>query len=154
MDPGNPSFFFRLCSMAYGILVPQPGIEPMPPALEVRSLNQWTTRKPPGGSWVAWSVVQRHCSHALCTLLCSTVRWKSRSPTYNERNRQGECKTNTEPFTENLPHDQLLFPRPQCFPQRPSMVCFSHFWLWPTVRYIVYDVTLYTQNYKHMFIDL
>ena len=33
--------------MACGILVPQPGIEPMPPALEVQSLNHWTTRGVP-----------------------------------------------------------------------------------------------------------
>ena len=33
--------------MAYGILVPQPGIKPMPPALEAHSLNYWTTRKSP-----------------------------------------------------------------------------------------------------------
>ena len=29
------------------ILVPRPGIEPMPPALEARSLNPWTTREVP-----------------------------------------------------------------------------------------------------------
>ena len=28
---------------ACGILVPQPGIEPVPPAVEARSLNHWTT---------------------------------------------------------------------------------------------------------------
>ena len=32
---------------ARGILVPRPGIEPVPPALEVRSLNCWTTREVP-----------------------------------------------------------------------------------------------------------
>ena len=32
---------FWLCPMACGILVPQPGIEPMPPASEVCSLNHW-----------------------------------------------------------------------------------------------------------------
>ena len=31
--------------MACGILVPQPGIKPMPPALEAQSLNHWTTRE-------------------------------------------------------------------------------------------------------------
>ena len=30
--------------MAYGILVPRPGIEPMPPALEEWSLNHWTNK--------------------------------------------------------------------------------------------------------------
>ena len=29
--------------MACGILVPWPGIKPKSPALEVQSLNQWTT---------------------------------------------------------------------------------------------------------------
>ena len=33
--------------MAYGILVPQPGIEPVPPALEAQRVNHWTTRDVP-----------------------------------------------------------------------------------------------------------
>ena len=33
--------------MACGILVPSPGIELVPPALEVCSLNHWSTRKVP-----------------------------------------------------------------------------------------------------------
>ena len=33
---------------ACGILVPRPGIEPMPPAVEAQSLNHWTTREVPG----------------------------------------------------------------------------------------------------------
>ncbi|XP_036716741.1 myelin protein zero-like protein 2 isoform X3 [Balaenoptera musculus] len=32
---------------AYGILVTQPGIEPVPPALETRCLNHWTAREIP-----------------------------------------------------------------------------------------------------------
>ena len=32
---------------AYGMLVPQPGFGPTPPALEVWSLNYWTARKVP-----------------------------------------------------------------------------------------------------------
>ena len=31
------------------ILVPQPGIEPVPPAVEARSLNHWTAREVPIG---------------------------------------------------------------------------------------------------------
>jgi len=31
--------------MAYGILVPLPGIEPTPLAVEVQSLNHWTGRE-------------------------------------------------------------------------------------------------------------
>ena len=45
------SFLFQLLIFFWprhvgrGILVPQPGIEPEPPALEVRSLNHWTARE-------------------------------------------------------------------------------------------------------------
>ena len=38
-------FFFWPHHMACGILVPQPWIEPMASALEVRSLNHWATRE-------------------------------------------------------------------------------------------------------------
>ena len=34
-------FFFFFCHMGCGILVPWPGLEPMPPALEAWSLNHW-----------------------------------------------------------------------------------------------------------------
>ena len=40
-------FIFRLHYSACGILVPQPGIKPMPPILGVQSLNHWTTREVP-----------------------------------------------------------------------------------------------------------
>ena len=33
--------------MACGILVPQPGIEPTPPAVEAQSLTHWTAREVP-----------------------------------------------------------------------------------------------------------
>ena len=33
--------------MARGILVPQPGVEPMAPVVEVLSLNHWTTKEVP-----------------------------------------------------------------------------------------------------------
>ena len=39
--------FFLPCHMAHGILVPQPGIKPTPPALEGQSLNHWTAREVP-----------------------------------------------------------------------------------------------------------
>ena len=38
-------FFFWLHCMAYGILVPGPGIEPVSPAVDARSLNHWTTKE-------------------------------------------------------------------------------------------------------------
>ena len=51
-------FFFWLHHAAYGILVPQPGIEPTPPAMEVWSLNHWIAREVPK----AWLEV---CGHTL-----------------------------------------------------------------------------------------
>ena len=41
-------FFFWPYQMACGILVPQPGIGPTAPAVEVCSLNPWTAREVPG----------------------------------------------------------------------------------------------------------
>ena len=38
-------FFLRLYCMACRSLVPQPGFEPVPPALGTPSLNHWTTRE-------------------------------------------------------------------------------------------------------------
>ena len=40
-------FFFSLHHMAYRILVLQPGIEPVPSAVEARMLNHWTSRGSP-----------------------------------------------------------------------------------------------------------
>ena len=40
--------FFPFLTMGYGILVPQPGIKPMPLEVEAWSLNLWTTRKVTG----------------------------------------------------------------------------------------------------------
>ena len=37
--------FFGHAAQHVGILVPRPGIEPVPPEVEVRSLNQWTARE-------------------------------------------------------------------------------------------------------------
>ena len=42
-----PFFYFGPHCAAYGILVPDQGIEPMSPAEEVQSPNHWTTRKLP-----------------------------------------------------------------------------------------------------------
>ena len=40
-------FFSWPCRVACGIIVPRPGIEPVPPAVEARSLNHWTTGEVP-----------------------------------------------------------------------------------------------------------
>ena len=39
--------FFFFGRAAYGILIPRPGMEPVPPAIEAQSLNHWTTREVP-----------------------------------------------------------------------------------------------------------
>ena len=39
-------FFWPHC-VVHGILVPRPGIEPMPPAVEAQSPNQWTALEVP-----------------------------------------------------------------------------------------------------------
>ena len=41
------SFFFLLHRTACGTLVPRPGIEPIPSAVEAQSLNYWTAREAP-----------------------------------------------------------------------------------------------------------
>ena len=40
-------FFFGRTMWHEGILVPQPGIKPAPPAVEARSFNHWTAREVP-----------------------------------------------------------------------------------------------------------
>ena len=53
-------FFFSLpCCMAYGILVPQSGIKPVPPALEAQSLNHWTAREVPTNLY--FTLLSRSC---------------------------------------------------------------------------------------------
>ena len=49
-------FFFRPFCTAHGILVPQPGIEPAPPAVEVQSLNHWTTSEVSGPYFLNFGV--------------------------------------------------------------------------------------------------
>ena len=40
-------FIYWLCRTTCRILVPWPGIEPVPPAVKAQSLNHWTTREVP-----------------------------------------------------------------------------------------------------------
>ena len=46
-DESGPFFFFWPHHTACGTLVPRPGIEPVPPAVEAWSLNHWTPREVP-----------------------------------------------------------------------------------------------------------
>ena len=43
----NVLFYLFICHVTYGILVPQPGIEPNPPALGAWSLDHWSSRGVP-----------------------------------------------------------------------------------------------------------
>ena len=50
-------FFFFFRERTCGILVPQPGIKPVPP-VETQSLNYWTTSEVPRGAILALSIEQ------------------------------------------------------------------------------------------------
>ena len=52
--------------MACRILVPQPGIKPIPPAVEAQCVNHWPTRKLPSFIFLKWNSVQ---------CLCPTEDW-------------------------------------------------------------------------------
>ena len=47
-------FFFLPYRTACGILVPSPGIEPVPPVLKARNLNLWTAREVQVESVLSW----------------------------------------------------------------------------------------------------
>ena len=69
------SFFFGLHHAAFGILVPQPGIESITPAEEIQSLNHWTTRQVPMINF--FSVVnEKFATHhhiRICVFVCVCV---------------------------------------------------------------------------------
>ena len=52
----NFLLFFWLCHAACRILVPQAGIEPTPPAMEVQNLNHWTVREVPTAGFLIWNL--------------------------------------------------------------------------------------------------
>ena len=66
--PSGDTFYFILfyfiifghaARLACGILVPRPGIETVPPAVEVQSPNHWTAREVPGDTW--WVGLKHVC---------------------------------------------------------------------------------------------
>ena len=63
-------FFTSVCHMACGILVLQPGVKPMPPAVEAWSFNPWTTREVPESMSTSFKGQERHVKHMIYTLLC------------------------------------------------------------------------------------
>ena len=65
-------FVFFFCGAACGILVLQPGIKPVPPAVGARSLNHWTARDVPAESSLSVCVSQGECA-SLYTHVCFSV---------------------------------------------------------------------------------
>ena len=54
-------FFFWPCHVAFGILVPWPGVKPVPPAVEAQSLNHRATREVPlNGFNIQFSILFFH----------------------------------------------------------------------------------------------
>ena len=69
-DPPVLSFILLA---AHGILVLQPGIEPMHPALEARSLNHWTAKEVPSECYNEYTQEVQRLAQNLCVL--SYSRW-------------------------------------------------------------------------------
>ena len=71
--------FFWLCCAAWGILVPQPGIEPMSLAVKAWSLNHWMSRDVPTYYYFLfqlifyWSIVELQC----CVNYSCRAKWFS-----------------------------------------------------------------------------
>ena len=59
------------------ILVPRPGTEPVPPAVEAQTLNHWTTREVPGSLYFKSSqeiLISKYlCKPSVVTLLKGTI---------------------------------------------------------------------------------
>ena len=64
----NVFIYFWPQHAACGILVPPPGIEPAPPAVEAQALNFWTTRGVPYISNNITFVVYKVFSHSFSTM--------------------------------------------------------------------------------------
>ena len=76
-ESGCNFFFFLPSPVARGILVPQPGIKPVPPALEAQSLNHWTAREVPGCDYF-WKNVKSDGTVLLIRWMISWVQdWES-----------------------------------------------------------------------------
>ena len=66
-----PNFFFFLATQhSMRILVPRPGFEPVPPAVEGRSLNNWTTREFPRLIKTLFPTFFTHLAWCLGCTLC------------------------------------------------------------------------------------
>ena len=56
-------FIFFGCHVAFGMTVPWPGIEPVPPAVEAWSFNHWTAREVPIFCFLKFSFIFRKLRH-------------------------------------------------------------------------------------------
>ena len=67
-------FLFLPHHTAFGIFVLQPGIKPMPPAVEVRNLNHWTTKEVPNVLiYDLWILRQLSAVHILMSQLRTCI---------------------------------------------------------------------------------
>ena len=64
------AFFFFFHKTCY-ILLPQLGIEPMPPAVEAQSLNHWTTREVPRTDFILFILIHSQKQIILKLMTCA-----------------------------------------------------------------------------------
>ena len=81
------NFFFWLHQVECGILVPQPGIKPVPPAVEVQSSNHWTTKEVP-----ELFLLKKSLSRVVC---CVVFPWEATHVA-----RHWLCTQETRPFRD------------------------------------------------------
>ena len=96
-------FFFWLCCVACGILVPWPGIKPMPPTVESESLNHWIARDVLEIFEVLkthyWKNVQTRQNHWVCWIWSVGHQFA----TFVQARRQDPCKNSPWKLRLNLP---------------------------------------------------
>ena len=70
-------FIFWLCRAACGILIPWPGIEPMPPTMDTQDLNHWTAGKVTLFCQFYWDIIniQHSVSLGYTKLKSSIMTW-------------------------------------------------------------------------------
>ena len=78
-------FFFWPSLVACGILVPRPGIKPVPPAVEVWSLHHWTSREVPPCLFVLLLLTSLLGQNLLHSLLAN---WPSSFCLYTSSDRE------------------------------------------------------------------
>lgn len=77
-------FFFWLCCVAHGILILQPEIEPIPPALKTQSLNHWTARaKSPKNLFLSSDLKIQRLTSGIYSLFLKRVFHENHLSIYN-----------------------------------------------------------------------